>query len=119
MRALAFLFLLAALPAAADTQCQGNVPSCTLDFSDGDGHITIPTGASSCTIADAAGTLVSLSGTPNVTVPFKVPAATTPAQLSRLVTARCTDAFATPGGVTSFTGTFPAPPGPSAPVVSP
>lgn len=116
MRTLLILlaFLAVAHSAAADP-CQGNNPTCTVDHSTG-AFVAFPTGAVNCTVTDGGAFSTTVSGTGKVA--FTVPTATAPGNLVRQVTAFCTDAFGQKGASTVYTGTFPKPAAPAAPVVS-
>jgi hypothetical protein len=51
-------------------------------------------------------------------VTFAVPTATVPSEVTRTISATCTDAFGVVGGLTRYVGTFPRPAPLAAPIVS-
>ncbi len=104
-------------PAFADP-CSGvQQPLCTIDHNLG-AFIVVPQGAASCRITDGATFTANISGSPTGKVAFAFPTATVPAEVTRTITATCTDAFGVVGGTTRYVGTFPRPAPLAAPVVS-
>ena len=120
IKLLAFLFVgFAANQTYAATSCTGvQTPVlCTLDHTLG-AFITVPVGAASCKITDGATFIANINGSPTGKVSFAVPTATVPAEVTRTITATCTDAFAVVGAPTRYVGTFPVPAPLGAPAVS-
>lgn len=115
---LIFLGLLALADAATAATCTGvQAPLCALDHRLG-AFIIVPVGAASCRITDGATFTANITGSPTGTRTFAVPTATVPAEVTRTISATCTDAFGVVGGLTRYQGTFPGPAPLAAPVVS-
>lgn len=117
-RLLTALALLALADAAWAGTCTGvQSPLCTLDHRQG-AFIVVPQGAASCRITDGATFIANITGSPTGQRSFAVPTATVPSEVTRTITATCTDTFGVVGGVTRYVGTFPSPAPLGPPVVS-
>ena len=115
---LIILAFLALAESALADPCTGvQTPLCTIDHNAG-AFIQVPVGAASCRITDGATFTANVAGSPTGKVTFAVPTATVPSEVTRTISATCTDAFGVVGGLTRYVGTFPRPAPLAAPIVS-